>query len=1582
MKYSYSLFRAIIAGLMFLVFAANASAQRPMEKLDRSVVAQKLSNGVFVNWRITSDEWYNTAYKLYRDGSLIFTTTATGASNYLDPAGTISSKYTVSSVKNGVESAQSAQASVLTSPFLEIPLRNIKKFGKQGYFPNDATAADLDGDGQYEIIIKRMKRDWSQACTDFTYFEAYKLDGTFMWAIDVGPNITMDVEINIAAFDFDGDGKAEVFMRSSDNTVFGLDINNQGGVSVGDRNGDGYTNYRLAPFNGIGGDGFMNAGPEYLSLIDGETGKELHWVNFIARGASDDWGDGYGHRANKFFFGAPYLDGKKPSLFIGRGIYTQTKMQTYDVVNKRLVPKWFWESGNSSARQQGKWDDSPKSYFGQGYHNYTIADVDDDGKDEINWGSMTIDDDGKPLYSTELGHGDAQHYGDLDPYRKGQEMFACNESKPGTNLRDAKTGKLLYRKVAANDVGRAGAGNISDAYKGAEIWGGGSGLSATDRVEMNNFGIAENYCVYWDGDLLQEILDHSGFSTSTGVGYGAISKFNGYGNISTLLNADAYSCNYTKGTPCLQADIMGDWREEAIWWKRDSSALRIYTTPYPTTHRIYTLMHDHQYRQAICWQMCGYNQPPHTSFYLGSDFPTPIPAKSTNGKLVLSGSSANWDASTPNFINGDDAAGLISGVASTVPFANGKSVLFDERSANKTINLAANLQPELLMIAGNDNYSISGNGVLSGAMILDKVGEGTLSITGNHTYTGKTDIWEGNLLYSGNLANSPVIVRRHAGFGGKAILGNQITTEHNASVFPGGIGVADTMKISGNLNLVAGAKLVVDLSDNPNIPDKQAVRSAKKNDFLQIDGALQIASGSVLLVNQIADSISEGKYLILKANSLTGTLSTMKIQGTGGKSVSLSYDSNTKELYLIVVGTRSAAAITWAGKTNNVWNIAKTTNWNKDGYDDIFVNNDSVLFDNSGLNRSITISDSIYVSQMTVENSTLKAYGINGTGSLNGPMSLTKNGPGSLTINTRNSFTGKVQVNEGSLIMQFAPSSINNGGIGKNITDPAFLVVRDSSILQITTANEQTDRGLTLAGDAGGLLNVSATLYWNGQITGTKLTKIGSATLLLGSNNPNLNETVLRTGTIKLNSNAAVGNGVGKKITLMAGTLETLNNSGAYLTSSHAIEVPAGSTATVIAGARCEYNGALTGAGTLNWSTDFIRTYLNGNWSAFTGRINLLKNGANSTYEDKFIVNNFVGYPNATIDIATGVIMCYKNGTADDGTATIKVGMLTGAGTFFNAGLEVGSNNTSGTFGGVISGIATVKKVGTGTWVLSGINTYTGTTIVSAGTVNLTGSVATGTVTVAGGANMSISGSAGGSVIVANEGTLTLTGTINGSIANNGLLRGTGTVKGVASLGNNSTTLPGNTAIGTLNFGSSVAMNNTATLAMQVAGSSSSCDKIIATGTFTCNGTLDVTISSGTPQAGATYQLITASSIIGTFGAINLPELPQGLQWDTSELYSMGAIKVIIGTGIYAPSFKSGVVQNPTNGIFKVYTDYAGSNLDLIVYNLQGKTVLQKRVARTSDIFEIDITSEPAGMYLLRLFADKDDSSIIKLIKE
>lgn len=1565
--------------MLFVAMPATTFAQRPMEKLGRSVVAQKVSNGVYVNWRLPSEEWYNTTYKLYRDGSLIHTTTANGASNFLDASGTVSSTYTVTSIKNGVESSPSAIAAVMTKPYFEIPLRDIKKLGKYGYYPNDATAADLDGDGEYEIILKRMKRDWSQSCTDFTYFEAYKQDGTFLWAIDVGPNITMDVEINIAAFDFDGDGKAEVFMRSSDNTIFGLDINNQGGISVGDRDGDGYTNYRLAPFNGVGGDGFMNAGPEYLSLIDGMTGKELDWANFIPRGNSNDWGDGYGHRANKFFFGAPYLDGLHPSLFTGRGIYTMTKMQTYDVVNKKLVKKWYWESTSPDIKQQGKYDTYPKSYFGQGYHNYTIADVDGDGKDEVNWGSMTIDDDGKPLYSSELGHGDAQHYGDLDPYRPGQEMFACNETKPGTNLRDAKTGQILYRHITPSDCGRCCAANVTDAFKGAEIWGGGKGVSATDRVDMNSFGLAENYRIYWDGDLLEEICDHTDFSTSTGVGYGKITKFISYGNVMPLLTADAYSCNYTKGTPCLQADLVGDWREEVIWWRKDSLALRIYTTPIPTTNRIYTLMHDHQYRQAICWQMCGYNQPPHTSFYLGSDFPTPIPAKSTNGKIVWNGNSSVWDTTTPNWMDGNDEINLLAGTSTPISFADGKSVLFDNRASNRDVQLSGTLSPEILTISSAGNYKIGGNGTLAGSMRLDKMGDSTLVLSGNHTYSGATNVWEGNLWMDGTLTSSPIIVRRHSNYGGNGMSGNGIETEYNAGVYIGGMNKSDTMKVNGNIHMVAGAKMIFDLSDNPTIPAGN--NSSLKNDHLILNGNLILDASSIIVIHQMASSLPQGEYLLAHINAAEGDLSKVKISGIVGTAAELKYIPIENNLYLVIKGVRTAGKITWSGNANSDWDIAKTSNWLNLGYSDIFVSNDSVLFDSSSSNRTVNITDSIPAAY--VEVSSADDYIFDGVGAITGNAALHKTSSGTLTINNRNTFTGKTVVEGGGILsLKYAPAETNVGGIGPNTTDPSYLILKDSSVLQITTANEITSRGMTVEGAAGGVLNTPASLYWYGAITGTVLTKNGTGTLYLSNNNSSLNETVLSEGKIILNT-SSYPYGVGKKATLLGGTLEAANNIGAYLSSNTNYVVPAGYTANVVAAPRCEYNGTLSGEGTLNWSCDYIRAYINGNWSGFTGNLNINANSANSTYENHFIVNSANGFSNATITLGSGVRMCYKNGTSDNGRTKIKVGLLKGnAGAeFYNADLEVGANNLGGIYSGSISGSTAVTKVGTGIWTISGTNSYTGTTTVNGGTLYVYSSIdGTGSVIVNADAVLNLRGSVAGMVNVNQNGAVYLFGTANSNLVSKGLLIGTGTIKGITMLNDSSITRPANLSYGTLNFGSSVTMSSGATLEMQIGGGSSLCDNLDITGALTCNGTLDVILNAGTLALDNSYQLFNAGSISGTFANIKLPELSEGLQWDLSQLYTSGIIKVINNTGVYSPNLKIGIEKNPSEGIFRIFVENE-TNFRVQVADMSGKKVYDKYISTGNGKFQIDLSEYASGIFLLNI-SSSIGYNTLKLIKK
>ena len=411
-------------------------------------------------------------------------------------------------------------------------------------------------------------------------------------------------------YDLDGDGRAEVACKTADGTIDG-----QGKVI-----GNATKDWRNRA-------GYILAGPEYLTVFDGLTGAEINTTNFIPQRYSSlnptveelksYWGDGYGNRMDRFLAAVAYLDGKHPSLIMSRGYYTRTFVTAWDFKNKNLTKRWTFDSGESGNR----------GYGGQGNHNLSIADVDDDGKDEIIFGAMTIDDNGKGLYTTRLGHGDALHVGDLDPDRPGLEVFDIQESfaDAGANFRDAKTGEVIWKKasVKADEDGEGpGRGlslNVDPRYGGSESWVAGAGITGIFDTKGNKISEntpSVNFGIFWDGDLQSELLNST-----------VISKWD-YENSqsNTLLNTRLYDClsnNGTKSTPGLSADILGDWREEVIYRTADASELRIFTTTIPTKHRLCTFMHDPQYRLSIAWQNVGYNQPPHTSFYMGDDMNRP-----------------------------------------------------------------------------------------------------------------------------------------------------------------------------------------------------------------------------------------------------------------------------------------------------------------------------------------------------------------------------------------------------------------------------------------------------------------------------------------------------------------------------------------------------------------------------------------------------------------------------------------------------------------------------------------------------------------------------------------------------------------------------------------------------------------------------------------------------------------------------------------------------------------------------------------------------------------------------------------------
>ena len=573
---------------------------KQVEKLDRGLVAVRTSaNEVYIGWRLFGTDPSNIAFNVYRNGTKINADPITNSTNYIDQTDT-DGTYTIKQVINGVEQNTGKAASVWSQQYLNIaldrPAGGTTPVGEAyTYSPNDCSVGDLDGDGEYEIIVKwdpSNSKDNSQAgYTGNVYIDAYKLNGTKLWRIDLGRNIRAGAHYTqFMVFDLDGDGKAEMACKTADGTIDGA------GVVIGDPNAD----YRNTG-------GYILTGPEFLTIFNGLTGAAMATTNYLpARGTVTAWGDNYGNRVDRFIAAVAYLDGAKPSLIMGRGYYTRLVRVAWDWRNGQLTHRWSFDSNTPGNN----------FYAGQGNHQMTVGDVDGDGKDEIFNGSSAINDNGNGLWTNGMGHGDALHMTDMDPDRPGQEIWQPYESpadngRVGAAMVDARTGARIFTVTENSaDVGRGLASNIDPRYRGNEAWASRGPLLSATGAQIGTIKPSMNFASWWDADLTRELLDGN-----------AISKwdYNTNTHVPLLSASGASSNNGTKANPGLSADILGDWREEVIFRTSDNNNLRIYTTTAFTTHRLYTLMHDPQYRVAIAWQNSAYNQPPHPSFYIGED---------------------------------------------------------------------------------------------------------------------------------------------------------------------------------------------------------------------------------------------------------------------------------------------------------------------------------------------------------------------------------------------------------------------------------------------------------------------------------------------------------------------------------------------------------------------------------------------------------------------------------------------------------------------------------------------------------------------------------------------------------------------------------------------------------------------------------------------------------------------------------------------------------------------------------------------------------------------------------------------------
>ncbi len=794
---SVTMTATLLTGYVMPVGAAAKEPQyqqtaRQMEALDRGLIAVKTENdargqtqaGVYLSWRLLGTESLtDQAFDIYRNGTKITTTAANGATNYLDPTGTTTSKYRVVP-KGGVMSSCPEVTPINTNltarsdyygngtskansfTYVDIPINRPADVsrpgdGKTSYYhntltndgsvdkeggANDASVGDLDGDGDYEIILKWDPTDSKDSAgsdwTGPTYLDAYDftLNGTttadskLLWRIDLGPNVTSGQHYSpFMVYDFDGDGEAELAVKTAPGSYSTTDGGKtkhyvtEAGDTNAIKNADNSTIWV-----GAGGiKGKNTTGPEYLTIFESD-GTPAYTTDFIPRGSISSWGDSKANRSERYIAGVAYLDGVHPSLIMCRGYYKKAMLRAYDWDGETLSLRWEHDGSANNAN----------TMYGQGNHNMSVADVDKDGKDEIVWGSATLDDDGKTIVeNTRYGHGDAMHVNDFD--NDGwQEVFSVKEEKSGyaNNAADFRRpgtgkGKSIWGKGASGDTGRGVMANIDDEYAKthpdamALAWSSShpnvftlSGQELKESPKTNSRTM-QNFLVYWDGDLSREILDDNQlakYDAATGYTTRFYNGKDGYLPIT--------SNNYSKHTPSLVADILGDWREEIIApfgkGPNDTPYLRILISTLPSEYRLTTLMHDSQYRCAIAWQNGGYNQPPHQSYYIGSA----ALATDASGKELkyLAPAVPYTRVSYPVETQTDPA----------------KSLTLSEHSINieknSTAIIAANILPETASKKIDWSSSNTNVATVSGGVIT-AVGTGTTTITATAKGTNISD---------------------------------------------------------------------------------------------------------------------------------------------------------------------------------------------------------------------------------------------------------------------------------------------------------------------------------------------------------------------------------------------------------------------------------------------------------------------------------------------------------------------------------------------------------------------------------------------------------------------------------------------------------------------------------------------------------------------------------------------------------------------------------------------------------------------------------------------------------------------------
>ncbi len=1513
--------------MLLFITLPGMMAQRRVNMVDRGIVAMpKSSCTIYLSWRhfaTDPDELaYNLYYKTSAEGALtkINSSPVTGSTNYTANLSTGTSAYTfvVKSVLKGVEKDE---AGSFTLPRNSGIHRIVRDFdfeplpqGHPAMAMKFCWPADLNGDGAYDYVIDRqdygasMLEDGGEASSGYPYpkVEAYSSEGSFLWRIDMGPNIKIcsGHDDMVTAYDMDGDGKAEVLMAVSEGTTFA------DGTVIKGSNGQ-VTDYRT----------LAGPAPQWIAIVNGENGKLIDYVDLpffaeLDNQRVDSWKDIGGH------FIINYLDGIRPSL-----VY---------MYKDRGVNGWFYGAHAAFSYRYGKLvkDWAYRFWDGQAdFHQVRAADVDGDGRDNFVEGGYVLKHDGTMLNRhQDAVHGDRHCLADIDPDRPGLEHFIIQQNNPktlGMGLFDAATGAFIKGNYqsAVGDVGRGICAAFDGTHRGLQYWSTMNGSAMYDCKGNPIEGASGTFpseALWWGPDLARWEI--------SGIGDGGPNlAFHIYNPSSKSFYRDQpnlyseYSSYYFKsinaGRTAFWGDMLGDWREELICVRSDWSGFVVLSTWEQTNHRIYHLMQNPAYRLQTTAK--GYYQTPDVDFYMAGDMPKPPVAPVQQADLYYSGS--GW-------MNREEQA---------ADYVEGQSVMFDLRGGSDTFKLTENFSPSVLYLMNpkGTDYTLEGEGKITGSTELIKSMQGNVVLRGDHDYSGITRISEGRFWLDGSL-ESPVQIDARGLLGGHGVLKGGISLEQGlnregARIEPGFAGKPDTLSILGNLALVGRNNLAFDINN-------------EACDLLQIQGDLLLSgSGNSLIIQATGDLPKEQAMTLISFSGTTNARKEdFKVYGLEG----IPYNLNVGEhnITLEIKSSREPASVLWIGNENNTWDFA-TPNFNWQDGASIFVPGDSILFTDAAVSKQIVINETMPAGQLIFENE--EAFSLSGQGVISGQGGLRKSGKGLLSLqNTDNSFTGPVVIGNGVLEV----ASLKDGGlpssIGASSNSSQNWIMRNATLQtrsqMSTNRNMQATDTLTINNPAS-----NNSVLISGNISGANTTLIvqGKGSLTLQGSNT-FGRVILKDGLLLLGSSNANRYSMGSaKIRLEGGIfrMHNINSTSDTDNFKNEIEVPEGKTAYWDLPSRWGITSKLTGSGRLVVYIPYVRSDLNGDWSAFGGRIDFV--GRDVRLNNSAARN----LPQAEVNLGEGTyLMVGTNGSGESSTAQIfTFGALSGTGTVSGRNsLSIGSKNSSTVFSGTISsGGGRLTKQGSGSLDLQGANEYTGGTIVQEGSLIVSNSLGsatgTGSVTVRSGAVLGGRGSIAGTVQVLEGGTLSA-----GSPTNVG---------------------------STLKLGKNLTMNSGSRMVFKQYLLYN--DKLAVTGDISLNGTLELQIQGTALKEGRSLTLFTAGGTVsGAFEAIE-PAVPgEGLEWDLSRI-NEGILSVRTASALpEAAGQQLSLYQTEKSGVYRLYCEKATDLIKVEVLSLTGN--LMESLENPAPACTISLVDYPVGLYLLRVTAG-NKTKVFKVVR-